>query len=159
VVLERAVVFDLEARLALREGVDLVANAVKVTMGPKGRNVAYKPSLGPPTVTNDGVTVARDIKVENTFLHTGAQIVYEACRQTNTVAGDGTTTAAVLTQAMYSEAFKAIMAGANPMIIRRGMDPALAEAESALYQQAVRAESRQEVAWMAGMSANDPFVG
>jgi len=159
VVLDRAVVFDLEARLALREGVDLVANAVKVTMGPKGRNVAYKPSLGPPTVTNDGVTVARDIKVENTFLHTGAQIVYEACRQTNTVAGDGTTTAAVLTQAMYSEAFKAIMAGANPMIIRRGMDPALAEAESALYQQAVRAESRQEVAWMAGMSANDPFVG
>ena len=158
-VLDRAVVFDLEARLALREGVDLVANAVKVTMGPKGRNVAYKPSLGPPTVTNDGVTVARDIKVENTFLHTGAQIVYEACRQTNTVAGDGTTTAAVLTQAMYSEAFKAIMAGANPMIIRRGMDPALAEAESALYQQAVRAESRQEVAWMAGMSANDPFVG
>ncbi|MCY3896455.1 MAG: molecular chaperone GroEL [Chloroflexi bacterium] len=158
-VLDRAVVFDLEARLALREGVDLVANAVKVTMGPKGRNVAYKPSLGPPTVTNDGVTVARDIKVENTFLHTGAQIVYEACRQTNTVAGDGTTTAAVLTQAMYSEAFKAVMAGANPMIIRRGMDPALAEAESALYQQAVRAESRQEVAWMAGMSANDPFVG
>lgn len=158
-VLDRAVVFDLEARLALREGVDLVANAVKVTMGPKGRNVAYKPSLGPPTVTNDGVTVARDIKVENTFLHTGAQIVYEACRQTNTVAGDGTTTAAVLTQAMYSEAFRAVMAGANPMIIRRGMDPALAEAESALYQQAVRAESRQEVAWMAGMSANDPFVG
>ena len=158
-VLDRAVVFDLEARLALREGVDLVANAVKVTMGPKGRNVAYKPSLGPPTVTNDGVTVARDIKVENTFLHTGAQIVYEACRQTNTVAGDGTTTAAVLTQAMYSEAFRAIVAGANPMIIRRGMDPALAEAESALYQQAVRAESRQEVAWMAGMSANDPYVG
>ncbi len=158
-VLDRAVVFDLEARLALREGVDLVANAVKVTMGPKGRNVAYKPSLGPPTVTNDGVTVARDIKVENTFLHTGAQIVYEACRQTNTVAGDGTTTAAVLTQAMYSEAFRAIVAGANPMMIRRGMDPALAEAESALYQQAVRAETRQEVAWMAGMSANDPFVG
>ncbi len=158
-VLDRAVVFDLEARLALREGVDLVANAVKVTMGPKGRNVAYKPSLGPPTVTNDGVTVARDIKVENTFLHTGAQIVYEACRQTNTVAGDGTTTAAVLTQAMYSQAFKAIVAGANPMMIRRGMDPALAEAESALYQQTVRAESRQEVAWMAGMSANDPFVG
>lgn len=158
-VMDRAVVFDLEARLALREGVDLVANAVKVTMGPKGRNVAYKPSLGPPTVTNDGVTVARDIKVENTFLHTGGQIVYEACRQTNTVAGDGTTTAAVLTQAMYSEAFRAIVAGANPMMIRRGMDPALAEAESALYQQAVRAESRQEVASMAGMSANDPFVG
>lgn len=158
-VLDRAVVFDIEARLALREGVDLVANAVKVTMGPKGRNVAYKPSLGPPTLTNDGVTVARDIKVENTFLHTGASIVYEACRQTNTVAGDGTTTAAVLTQAMYSQAFKAIVAGANPMIIRRGMDPALAEAESALYRQAVRAESRQEVAWMAGMSANDPYVG
>lgn len=158
-VLDRAVVFDLEARLALREGVDLVANAVKVTMGPKGRNVAYKPSLGPPTLTNDGVTVARDIKVENTFLHTGASIVYEACRQTNTVAGDGTTTAAVLTQAMYSEAFKAIMAGANPMIIRRGMDPALAEAESALYQQAVRTQTRQEVAWIAGMSANDQYVG
>jgi chaperonin GroEL len=159
VVLDRAVVFDLEARLALREGVDLVANAVKVTMGPKGRNVAYKPSLGPPTLTNDGVTVARDIKVENTFLHTGASIVYEACRQTNTVAGDGTTTAAVLTQAMYSQAFKAIVAGASAMMIRRGMDPALAEAESALYSQAVRTRSRQEVAWIAGMSANDPYVG
>ena len=158
-VLDRAVVFGLEARLALREGADLVANAVKVTMGPKGRNAAYKPSLGPPTLTNDGVTVARDIKVENTFLHTGASMVYEACRQTNTVAGDGTTTAAVLTQAMYSQAFKAIVAGANPMIIRRGMDPALAEAESALYSQAMRAESRQEVAWIAGMSANDSYVG
>ena len=86
--LDRAVVFDLEARLALREGVDLVANTVKATMGPKGRNVAYKPPLGPPTLTNDGVTVAREVKVENTFLHTGAAMVYEACLQTNTVAGD-----------------------------------------------------------------------
>ncbi len=158
-ILDRAVVFDLEARMALREGVDLVADAVKVTMGPKGRNVAYKPSLGPPTLTNDGVTIARDIKFENTFLHTGAAIVYEACRQTNTVAGDGTTTAAVLTQAMYSEAFRAIVAGINPMIIRRGMVPALAEAEEALRTLAVRAATRQDIAWIAGMSANDPPVG
>ena len=158
-VLDRAVVFDLEARLALREGVDLVANTVKATMGPKGRNVAYKPSLGPPTLTNDGVTVAREVKVENTFLHTGAAMVYEACLQTNTVAGDGTTTAAVLTQAMYSEAFKAIIAGANPMMIRRGMEPALAAAESALRDMAMRVTSRQDTARIAGMSANDPRVG
>jgi len=159
VVLDRAVVFDHEARMALLEGVDLVANAVKVTMGPKGRNVAYKPSLGRPTLTNDGVTVAREIKVENTFLHTGAAIVYEACRATNTVAGDGTTTAAVLTQAMYNRAFRAIVAGANPMIIRRGMVPALASVEAALGDLAVKTTSRQQLAWMAGMSANDAAVG
>ena len=159
VILDRAVVFDLEARMALLEGVDLVANAVKVTMGPKGRNVAYKPGLGRPTLTNDGVTVAREIKVENTFLHTGAAIVYEACRATNTVAGDGTTTAAVLTQAMYTRAFRSIVAGANPMIIRRGMVPALAIAEAALGELAVKTTSRQEVAWIAGMSANDAAVG
>jgi chaperonin GroEL len=158
-VLDRAVVFDLEARLALKEGVDIVANVVKVTMGPAGRNVVYKPSLGGPTVTNDGVTVARDVKMENTFIHTGGAIVYEACRQTNTVAGDGTTTAAVLTQAMNDVAFKSIVAGANPMIIRRGMDPAIVQAEAALHELAVQVDSKQGIAWIAGMSAHDQAVG
>jgi len=159
VALPRNVVFDLYARLALKEGVDTVANTVKVTMGPKGRNVVYKPSLGGPQITNDGVTVARDIKLENTFIHTGAAIVYEACMQTNTVAGDGTTTAAVLTQAMFNGAFKTIAAGANPMIIRRGMAPALVAAEELVRAQAVKVGSRQEIAWIAGLSAHDAYVG
>ena len=156
---DKGVVSDLDARIALKEGVDTVANAVKATMGPKGRNVVYKPQLGSPRVTNDGVTVARDIKIENTFLHTGAAIVYEACMMTNNVAGDGTTTAAVLTQAMNDLAFRAIVGGANPMIVRRGMVPALAAAEAALQAQAVTVGTRQDIAWIAGLSANDREVG
>ncbi len=156
---DKGVVSDLDARIALKEGVDTVANVVKATMGPKGRNVVYKPRLGSPRVTNDGVTVARDIKIENTFLHTGAAIVYEACMMTNNVAGDGTTTAAVLTQAMNDLAFRAIVGGANPMIVRRGMVPALAAAEAALQAQAVTVGTRQDIAWIAGLSANDREVG
>ncbi len=159
IVPDKAVISDLDARIALKEGVDTVANAVKVTMGPKGRNVVYKPRMGSPKVTNDGVTVAREIRLENTFLHTGAAIVYEACMMTNNVAGDGTTTAAVLTQAMNDLAFKAIVGGANPMILRRGMAPALAAAEAALHAQAVTVGTRQDIVWIAGLSANDREVG
>ena len=155
----RAVVFDIDARLALKEGVDILVNAVKVTMGPKGRNVVYKPSMGAPNITNDGATIAREVKLENTYLHTGAAIVYEACRMTNSVAGDGTTTAAVLTQAMHDGAFKATTAGANPMIVRRGMESALSQAETGLRAQAIRVGSRQEIAWIAGLSAHDQAIG
>ena len=156
---EVAIIHDLEARLALKAGVDIVANAVKRTMGPRGRNVAYRPNLGGPRITHDGVSVARDIRLGNGFIQTGAAIIVEACRRTNAVAGDGTTTAAILTQSMTGEAFKSVAAGADPMRVRRGMAAAASRVDQTIRQQATPIATLQEISWVAGLSAHDPRLG
>src|SRR5881398_1469725 len=111
--------FDQEARRSLKRGVDALANAVKVTLGPRGRNVALDKKWGPPTVTHDGVTVAKEIELEDPFENMGAQMLKQAATKTNDVAGDGTTTAVVLAQAMVHEGLKNLAAGANPMLLKR----------------------------------------
>ena len=154
-----AVLHDLEARLALTAGVDIVANAVKCTMGPSGRNVAYRGEIGPPKITHDGVSVARDIQLRNGFLQTGAAIVTEACRLTNTAAGDGTTTAAVLTQALTHQAQRLVAAGADPMRLRRGLAAAVMQVDRAVREQARPIATLRETAWVAGLAAHDAALG
>src|SRR5512146_2893578 len=117
--------FDSEARAALQSGVDAVANAVKVTLGPKGRYVVLDKKFGAPTITNDGVTIAREIEVEDVFQNQGAQLVREVATATNDVAGDGTTTATVLAQAIVRQGLKNVAAGANPMGLKRGIEKAV----------------------------------
>ena len=117
--------FDTQARQSLKEGVDVVANAVKVTLGPKGRNVALDKKYGAPTVTHDGVTVAKDISLDDPFADMGAQLVKEASSKTNDVAGDGTTTATVLAQAIVHEGMRNIAAGANAMLLKQGLELAI----------------------------------
>ncbi len=114
-----------DARKALEQGVDAVANAVKVTLGPRGRYVVLDKKFGAPTITNDGVTIAREIEVEDVFQNQGAQLVREVATATNDVAGDGTTTATVLAEAIFNEGLKAGVAGVNPMLMKRGMDKAV----------------------------------
>ena len=154
-----AILHDLEARLALTAGVDIVANTVKCTMGPSGRNVAHQGQLGRPKITHDGVSVARDIQLRNGFLQTGAAIVTEACRLTNTAAGDGTTTAAVLTQALTHEAQRLVAAGADPMRLRRGLAAAVLGVDRAVREQARPITTLQETAWVAGLAAHDAGFG
>ena len=122
----KQILFDEEARRALGRGVDALANAVKVTLGPKGRNVVLEKKFGAPTITNDGVTIARDIELEDPFENMGAQLVKEVATKTNDIAGDGTTTATLLAQAMIREGMRNVVAGANPMIIKKGIDKAVA---------------------------------
>ena len=113
-----------DARASLRKGIDALADAVKITLGPKGRNVILDKKFGPPTITNDGVTIAKEIEVEDPFENMGAQLIKEVATKTNDVAGDGTTTATVLAQAMIHDGMKNVAAGANPMAIKRGMESA-----------------------------------
>ena len=120
----KQIVFDEEARRRLKGGVDTLAEAVKTTLGPKGRNVALDKKFGAPTVTHDGVTVAKEIELEDPFENMGAQLLKEAATKTNDVAGDGTTTATVLAQAIVTEGLKNIAAGANPMLLKRGIERA-----------------------------------
>src|SRR3954470_15809525 len=118
----KQLVFDEEARRSLKKGIDILAGAVKVTLGPKGRNVSLDKKFGAPTVTHDGVTVAKEISLEDPAENMGAQLLKEAATKTNDVAGDGTTTATVLAQAIVTEGMKNLAAGANPMLVRRGLD-------------------------------------
>src|SRR5688500_1851847 len=120
----KQLVFTDEARKALKQGVDTMANAVKTTLGPKGRNVAIDKKFGAPTVTHDGVTVAKEIELKDPFENMGAQLLKEAATKTNDIAGDGTTTATVLAQAIVHEGLRLVAAGANPMLIKRGLDRA-----------------------------------
>ena len=122
----KQILFNEEARRALERGVNALADAVKVTLGPKGRNVVLDKKFGAPTITNDGVTIARDIELEDVFENMGAQLVKEVSIKTNDVAGDGTTTATLLAQAMIREGMKNVAAGANPMIIKKGIEQAVA---------------------------------
>ncbi len=151
--------FGMEARQSLQSGVDQLANAVKVTLGPKGRNVVLDKLYGTPLITNDGVSIAKEIELEDPFENIGAQLVKEVATKTNDVAGDGTTTATVLAQAMITEGLKNITAGANPIIIRRGMQKATTEAVEAIKGMSQTVNSKNHIARVAAISAGDDEVG
>ncbi|MBU5345133.1 chaperonin GroEL [Paenibacillus lautus] len=151
--------FSEDARRSMLRGVDALANAVKVTLGPKGRNVVLEKKFGSPLITNDGVTIAKEIELEDAFENMGAQLVKEVATKTNDVAGDGTTTATVLAQAMIREGLKNVTAGANPMIIRKGIDKAVKAAVAELQNIAKEVKNHQEIAQVASVSAADDEVG
>src|ERR1019366_8604104 len=148
-----------DARKALEGGVDAVANAVKVTLGPKGRYVVLDKKYGAPTITNDGVTIAREIEVEDAFENQGAQLVREVATKTNDVAGDGTTTATVLAQALVREGLKNVAAGANPIALKRGIEQAVAAAVKSIHSLAKEVDDKAEIAQVASISAADPSIG
>jgi len=151
--------FDENARRALERGVDALANAVKVTLGPKGRYVVLDKKWGAPTITNDGVTVAREIELDDPFENLGAQLTKEVATKTNDVAGDGTTTATVLAQAMVHEGIRAVAAGVNPMGLKRGMDQASAAIAQALSDAARDVQSKEDMAAVATVSSRDETIG
>lgn len=151
--------FSEDARRAMLRGVDALANAVKVTLGPKGRNVVLEKKFGSPLITNDGVTIAKEIELEDAFENMGAQLVKEVATKTNDVAGDGTTTATVLAQAMIREGLKNVTAGANPMVIRKGIEKAVKAAIEELQKIAKPIEGKQSIAQVAAISAADEELG
>ncbi|MBI2417578.1 MAG: chaperonin GroEL, partial [Ignavibacteriales bacterium] len=152
--------FDVEARAKLKRGVDKLANAVKVTLGPKGRNVILEKKFGAPTVTKDGVSVAKEIELEDAVENMGAQMVREVASKTSDVAGDGTTTATVLAQAIYREGLKNVTAGANPMDLKRGIDLAVKAVITNLRSMSKDVEGRNEIAQVGSISANnDKTIG
>lgn len=155
----KQVLFNEEARRALERGVNALADAVKVTLGPKGRNVVLDKKFGAPTITNDGVTIARDIELEDPFENMGAQLVKEVSIKTNDVAGDGTTTATLLAQAMIREGMKNVAAGANPMIIKKGIQQAVDVLVEEIKKTAVKVESKSAIAQVASISAGDDEIG
>lgn len=155
----KQIVFDEDARRALERGVNALANAVKVTLGPKGRNVVLDKKFGAPAISNDGVTIAREVELSDPFENMGAQLVKEVATKTNDVAGDGTTTATLLAQAIVREGLKHVTAGANPMIIKRGIEKAVKAAVNDLKSIAVQVEGRKAIAEVASISANDSEIG
>ena len=155
----KQIVFEDAARRSLKEGVDALANAVKTTLGPKGRNVALDKKWGSPTVTHDGVTVAKEIELEDPFANMGAQLLKEAATKTNDVAGDGTTTATVLAQSIVNEGLKNVTAGANPMLIKRGIEAGRDEILQALRDMATPVSSKESIAQVASISAADTQIG
>ncbi|HEY8828680.1 MAG TPA: chaperonin GroEL [Jatrophihabitantaceae bacterium] len=151
--------FDEDARRALERGVDKLANAVKVTLGPKGRNVVLSKSYGAPVITNDGVTIAREIELDDPYENLGAQLAKSVATKTNDVAGDGTTTATVLAQALVNAGLKNVAAGANPTALKRGIDAAVTAISEALDKVAIPVEGEQAIAHVATISAQDPMIG
>ncbi|MFM9328749.1 chaperonin GroEL [Paenibacillus mesotrionivorans] len=155
----RDIKFSEDARRSMLRGVDALANAVKVTLGPKGRNVVLEKKFGSPLITNDGVTIAKEIELEDPFENMGAQLVKEVATKTNDVAGDGTTTATVLAQAMIREGLKNVTAGANPMVIRKGIEKAVRAAVEELQKISKPIEGKQSIAQVASISAADEELG
>ncbi len=152
--------FNVEARAALKRGVDQLAEAVKVTLGPKGRNVVIDKKFGAPTVTKDGVTVAKEIELADPIENMGAQMVKEVATKTSDLAGDGTTTATVLAQAIFREGLKNVTAGSNPMALKRGIEKAVAGIVEELKKISVPTTGRKEIAQVGTISANnDPEIG
>ena len=151
--------YGAEARSALESGVNQLANTVRVTLGPKGRNVVLDKSFGAPLITNDGVTIAKEIELEDAFENMGAQLIREVAAKTNDVAGDGTTTATVLAQAMVNEGMKNLAAGANPIVLRKGMKKATDVAVEAVAGMSSKVESKERIANVAAISAGDIEVG
>ena len=151
--------YGADARAALEAGVDKLANTVRVTLGPKGRNVVLDKSFGAPLITNDGVTIAKEIELEDAYENMGAQLVKEVATKTNDVAGDGTTTATVLAQAMIKEGMKNLAAGANPIILRKGMKKATEKAVEALVEMSKTVDGKNQIAKVAAISAGDEEVG
>jgi chaperonin GroEL len=155
----KMLVFNEEARRALERGVNTVANAVKVTLGPRGRNVVLDKKWGSPTITKDGVTVAKEIELKDPYENMGAQLVREVASKTNDVAGDGTTTATVLAQAIVNEGLKVVAAGANPMAVKRGIEIGVQKAVEAIKKLAIPVTDREAVANVASIAGNDPEIG
>ena len=155
----KQILFDEEARRALERGVDALANAVKVTLGPKGRNVVLDKKFGAPTITNDGVTIARDIELEDPFENMGAQLVKEVATKTNDIAGDGTTTATLLAQAMVHEGLRNVAAGANPMVLKKGIEQAVKTLVEEIKKKAKKVAGKDSIAQVAAISSSDEEVG
>lgn len=151
--------YSEDARRALERGVDAVAEAVKITIGPKGRNVVLEKSWGSPTITNDGVSIAKEIELEDKFENLGAQLVKEVASKTNDIAGDGTTTATVLAQAMIKEGLKNVTAGANPILLKKGIQKATEKAVAYIRSLSKKISSREDIASVAAISANDTEIG
>ena len=148
-----------DARIALAEGVNKLADTVKITLGPKGRNVVLDKTYGAPTITNDGVTIAKEIELEDAFENMGAQLVKEVATKTNDVAGDGTTTATVLAQAMINEGMKNLAAGANPIVLRKGMRKATDAAVDAIQSMSTPVQGKDHIEKVATVSSSDEEVG
>jgi chaperonin GroEL len=155
----KQLIYHEEARRSLKKGVDALADAVKVTLGPRGRNVVLDKKFGPPTITNDGVTIAKEIELEDPFENMGAQLLKEAATKTNDVAGDGTTTATVLAQAIVAEGFRNVAAGANPLQLKRGIERGVEAVVAELKAMAKPVQGKNEIAQVASISANDPEIG
>jgi chaperonin GroEL len=155
----KQLVYSEEARRSLKKGMDALADAVKVTLGPRGRNVVLDKKFGPPTITNDGVTIAKEIELEDPFENMGAQLLKEAATKTNDVAGDGTTTATVLAQAIVNEGFRNVAAGANPLQLKRGIERGVEAVVAELKSMSQPVQGQTEIAQVASISANDPEVG
>jgi chaperonin GroEL len=155
----KIITFTEDARRALERGMDQLANAVRITLGPKGRNVVLEKKWGAPTITNDGVSIAKEIELEDAEEKVGAELVKEVAKKTDDVAGDGTTTATVLAQAMVKEGLRNVAAGANPMALKRGIEQAVDRAVEAIKNQAKEIEEKEEIAHVAGISAGDDEIG
>ena len=155
----KILIFDEDARRKLKSGIDQLANAVATTLGPKGRNVALDKKFGAPTVTHDGVTVAKDITLEDPFENMGAQLLAQAATKTNDIAGDGTTTSTVLAQAIVTEGLKLASAGLNPMMVKRGLQAGTAAVVASIKAQAKKITTKEEIASVASISAADTEIG
>jgi len=155
----KTVTFDVEARQALKKGIDVVASAVRITLGPKGRNVVLEKKFGAPTVTNDGVTIVREIELKDAMENTGAQLLREVATKTNDVAGDGTTTATILAQTMISEGFRNVAAGANPMQLKIGIQKAVDAVVEEIKKLSVPVKGHEDVAHVAAISSQDEQIG
>ena len=155
----KIIAFDTEARRGLEAGMNQLADAVRVTLGPKGRNVVLDKKWGAPTITNDGVSIAKEIELEDPYENIGAELVKEVAKKTDDVAGDGTTTATVLAWSMVREGLRNVAAGANPMSLKKGIEAAVAAAVEAIKAQAVEVDSKDQIAQVAGISAADPEIG
>ena len=155
----KQLVFGEDARRRLKSGIDIVANAVATTLGPKGRNVALDRKFGSPTITHDGVTVAKEIELEDPFENMGAQLLKEAATKTNDIAGDGTTTSTVLAHAIVTEGLKNLAAGANPMLLKRGIEAATKAVADEIKKQAIEITTKEDIANVATISAQDRNIG
>src|SRR5512144_2197316 len=155
----KMIAFDEEARRGLERGMNVLADAVKVTLGPKGRNVVLEKKWGAPTITNDGVSIAKEIELEDPYEKIGAELVKEVAKKTDDVAGDGTTTATVLAQALVREGLRNVAAGANPMALKRGIEKAVEKVSQQLLKTAQEVETKEQIAATAGISAADPAIG
>jgi chaperonin GroEL len=155
----KLIAYDEEARRGLERGMNQLADAVKVTLGPKGRNVVLEKSWGAPTITNDGVSIAKEIELDDPYEKIGAELVKEVAKKTDDIAGDGTTTATVLAQALVKEGLRNVAAGANPIALKRGIDKAVAAVSETLLSQAKEIETKEQIAHTAGISAADPAIG
>src|ERR1044072_4768603 len=155
----KMIAFDEEARRGLERGMNTLADAVKVTLGPKGRNVVLEKKWGAPTITNDGVSIAKEIELEDPYEKIGAELVKEVAKKTDDVAGDGTTTATVLAQALVKEGLRNVAAGANPLSLKRGIEKAVEKVTETLLKSAKEVETKDQIAAAAGFSAGDASIG